>query len=433
MKDPRARFDAMFVAIPLPTFSKQLLLNWGVIAVGLLTLYGFTAISLIVVARSVSKLEYGQYLAVFSLTTLTAVLPSFGIDSWLLTQGKAIADHGRYFWIFLWRLRARTLLIWFLLLIAITLVLPERTFPVRLMVVTMTGVAFESLTVMGYAFMRGAGKHIQVTLLQATSATLLLVITLSLPLQPGRILWFAAGRTVLSAAMLIGVGFGLYKHLRELAHYPLSARSMLRASQSFWVTDISAVVYGRADVTLVSLFVGASATSVYGPAVNLLLMTFIPSRALYFFTVPRLTQAKETTRYLFRRQSRIQFWMQATGGALLSGLLLIGAPVIIGLVYGVTYLGSIPVLQALSIITALRSINFALAAPLVADGHQSKRARVQVVAAAFNILMNLAIIPVWGVYGVAVVYILTEILLATGYAYLAWHLLRPQQIENCSN
>ena len=115
--------------------------------------------------------------------------------------------------------------------------------------------------------------------------------------------------------------------------------------------------------------------------------------------------------------------MQTASGTLLGGLLFVSAPLVTSLVYGPAYLDSIPVLQALSVITLLRAINFALAAPLIAGGHQAKRARMQVVAALFNIVMNLAVIPVWGVYGVVIVYILTEALLAAGYSFLAWRLL----------
>lgn len=423
MKRDHSRIESAFNAIPLPAFSKQLLANWGVIAVGLLTLYGFTALSLIIVARSVSKLEYGQYLAVFSLSTLTVVLPSFGIDSWMLTQSRAISDYGRDFWQRCLRLRSIALAIWFAALAAFTFFLPVETFPPQLMIVVMVGVAGDSIAMMAFAFMRGDDKHTQVTLLQALSATLLLAVTLLLPLQPGRILLFAMARTVLSVLIVFGISIGLVVRLRQAARYPVSDRGILNGSRDFLVTDMSAVVYGKADISLLSLLAGAVATSVYGPAVNLLMITIIPARALYFFTVPRLTQAREQSYRLFRRQSKIQFWIQAAGGALLSILLFLGASLVVSLVFGVAYLDSVPVLQILSVITFLRAINFALAAPLIAGGHQAKRARVQVVAAVFNIAANIVVIPVWGVYGVAFVYILTEILLAIGYVYLAWRML----------
>lgn len=423
MRPPRERLESAYHALPIPLHSKQLLINWGVIAFGLLSLYGFTAISLIIVARSVSKFEYGQYLAVFSLATLTVVAPSFGMDSWLLTQGRAIAGYGRNFWLRCLRLRTGSLAIWLLALAALTLVLPQATFPADLMLVTVIGVAFESITAMAYSFMRGADKHTQVTLLQAASATLLLVVTLLLPLEPGRILWFAAGRTVLAALVFVVVSYGLYRGQRQIERYPLGDRVVLAESGPFLVTDLSAVVYGKVDITLLSLLAGASATSVYGPAVNLLMITFIPARSLYFFAVPRLTQARERSQRLFRRQSINQFWTQAAGGSLLSVLLLVSAPLLTTLVYGTAYLDSVPVLQVLSVITLLRAINFALAAPLIAGGDQAKRARVQVVAALFNIVLNLAIIPSWGVMGVAIVYVLTELLLATGYAVLTRQLL----------
>ena len=291
------------------------------------------------------------------------------------------------------------------------------------MLVTAIGVAFDSVAAMAYSFIRGADKHTQVTLLQAASATLLLVVTLLLPLEPGRILWFAAARTALAALVFVVVSYGLYRRQRQIERYPLGDRAVLAVSGPFLVTDLSAVVYGKVDITLLSLLAGASATSVYGPAVNLLMITFIPARSLYFFAVPRLTQARERSQRLFRRQSINQFWAQAAGGALLSVLLLVSAPLLTTLVYGTAYLDSIPVLQVLSVITLLRAINFALAAPLIAGGDQAKRARVQVVAAMFNIVLNLAVIPIWGVMGVAVVYVLTELLLAAGYAVLTRQLL----------
>ncbi|MBK9052239.1 MAG: polysaccharide biosynthesis C-terminal domain-containing protein [Chloroflexi bacterium] len=74
----------------------------------------------------------------------------------------------------------------------------------------------------------------------------------------------------------------------------------------------------------------------------------------------------------------------------------------------------------------LHRLNFALGAVLTSGGRQSPRTKVQIAAAIFNVCANLLIIQPYGIIGVAIVYVLTELILTVGYLAIAWPLVRQQ-------
>jgi O-antigen/teichoic acid export membrane protein len=65
-------------------------------------------------------------------------------------------------------------------------------------------------------------------------------------------------------------------------------------------------------------------------------------------------------------------------------------------------------------VLALRFPNTTLAATLVAIGWQTRRVGVQGLAALFNVVINLALVHQVGVEGVAVIYVITELVLFLG-------------------
>ncbi len=72
----------------------------------------------------------------------------------------------------------------------------------------------------------------------------------------------------------------------------------------------------------------------------------------------------------------------------------------------------------LSVVILFHSVSYGLGAILVATNQQAPRSAVQFVSVIINIVLNLLIIDRFGIYGVAVVYTITEIVLICGYGWL---------------
>ena len=90
------------------------------------------------------------------------------------------------------------------------------------------------------------------------------------------------------------------------------------------------------------------------------------------------------------------------------------------LTIGPEFADSQPILARLSIIIFLHSIIYGVAAILVATNQQVKRSIVQAIAVILNASLNFLIIPKIGVFGVAYVYIITEIVILIGYTWFAF-------------
>jgi len=294
-----------------------------------------------------------------------------------------------------------------------------------------------------------------VTFLQLVSSLALLVVTLMLPVGPGRIALFALGRTIVSAIFVLIVLATSASENRR-ATVP-SMRDLLRSAHPFLSAEMATSIYLRADLTLVALFLGAWGAGVYGPALNLVNMTFMVPNALYFVVVPILSQvfsgvtespglepelqadaenpakALAMSAFSFRgqinaRQSFVrigaaQLAAQTLVGAVMSAVVFTFAPAIIHLVYGSAYQLSVVVLRFLSPIPFLKSMNFGLGALLTTSGGQPQRAMVQVLCAAFNVVANLAVVFPFGIAGVAIVYTFSEVFLLLGYSLTAYRRL----------
>ncbi len=402
----------------------QTLTNWGIILSGLLLYNGFNAFALIVIAPRVSQIAYGQYLACFSLTSFLVVLPGFGLDAWLLTQTPPSAAAATALWYSAIRSRVGLLMAWAVGMVFLGFILPQETYPAVLLWPTILGVALDQMLLITFAALRLQGRHQAVTIWQTCSAAVLLGLAWGVPVGEGHIAWFAWGRTLLSLGVMGLIGGQLGRQFRREPQPITPSREILQASRAFMVAELATVVYIRADLTLVSLLLGSLATSLYGPAINLLQATFLAPRALFFFVVPALSRLYTTRPTLFRLRSGQQFVAQIAVGLVITPVLFFLGPALITWLYQEQYAAAGDILRWLSPIPLLRASNFALGAILASAQKQPARTKVQVAAAIFAVVANVIVIRPYGLPGVAAVYVGSETILALGYLFLCWPIWR---------
>jgi O-antigen/teichoic acid export membrane protein len=76
-----------------------------------------------------------------------------------------------------------------------------------------------------------------------------------------------------------------------------------------------------------------------------------------------------------------------------------------------------------------KSLGFGWAAFLVATGRQNQRLVPQVVSAVLNVGLNLWLIPRLGIPGVALIYMVSEIVLTIGYGFLVYRGFNPVKLR----
>ncbi|MAT97146.1 MAG: hypothetical protein CL608_08390 [Anaerolineaceae bacterium] len=399
----------------------QAVVNWGIILVGLLLHNGLTAVTLIIVARQVSPDAYGQYVAVYALLSFAVVLPGLGLDTWILAQYLPTRVQFTSLWSQSLRLRGLALLIWLALMGLLGFILPRETYPWQIWQPTAVGVAFDSFSLLSLAALRTQNQHKLVTAWQAVFAIALFALALWLPSSSNYIAAFANGRMVLSILLaLIVLGYHQWLYKPTVQTWEISNWEILREGRPFMLAELASAVYVRADVSIVSLVLGKSATALYGPAINLLQASFLAPRALFLLILPLLSKAFQQDLGKFNRHGILQLFIQATTGALISLGLFIFADDLLTLIFREAYLGSAQYLRLLSPIPFLRALNFGVGTMLTASNRQALNTRVQMIVAAFNVIANLAVISPFGLAGISIVYVISDTLLLSATSYLLW-------------
>lgn len=402
---------------------RQAAINWGIILAGLLLHNGLTAVSLFVVARQITPEVYGQYIAVYALLSFLVVLPGLGLETWFLAQFFPTLNRFKTVWQQSLNLRSFALLLWLGLMGLLGFVLPRETYPWQIWLPTAVGVAFDSIALLSFAALRTQDLHQKITIWQSLFAVALFALALGLPVSSNYIVLFANGRMLLSvilAVIVIVFRRRHYKVVKPEVKDEGGNWQILQGARPFMLAELASAVYVRADISIVSLILGRSATALYGPAINLLQASFLAPRALFLLILPRLSKAFQQDIKKFKRQSNFQLFVQALTGGLISLSLYIFAEDILQIIFREAYLGSARYLRLLSPIPFLRALNFAVGTMLTASNRQRLNTKVQTTVAAFNVVLNLIVIAPYGLVGVSLVYVMSDTILLIATAYFLW-------------
>jgi O-antigen/teichoic acid export membrane protein len=215
-----------------------------------------------------------------------------------------------------------------------------------------------------------------------------------------------------SAVLLLLRRFGLKINLQI-------TRTALGESFPFTVSEFLAMITMRADVVIVSLTIGKTATGLYSPSVGLVNMAFLAPMAIYSVMLPVLSNLYEHHPPQAKKTAIRTILLSLMVGIGLTTAYFLGAPLVTTLL-GPSYKGSVEVLRILSLVLLFKCGSFAMAAIMVATNQQVKRTYIQVIAAIANIILNLLVVSRFGINGVAFVYVITEIILMVGYTWVVW-------------
>jgi O-antigen/teichoic acid export membrane protein len=409
------------VDVASPPITRRLILsNAFNLAFGSALAQGLMAVSVLLTASQLGVTSFGQYAATFSAAALTSVLFNLGLDTWLLRSG-AREEHrlGEL----LGNAQAVKLLLGTVWLAGLVFILPRlnpKTYVASLVCIAGVVVLSEGLlSTMLSAFKALLRTRVPVWAMIGLRGTTLVLTALLVALGSKNLAGYAWIRLIVAAAV---AGIVL-----RLLPFTLRTRArawpgMGRETLPFAASDLAASVYLQADITLAAIMLGSAAVGLYAPASSLISALFVIPAALYTLMIPVLVRTMDA-------QERLPDGMivRTLGSFALLGIALwagtwLASGRLLTLLLGDSFKGSGPLLAILSPILFLKSLNFGAAAILVAVNWQRRRVLVQAVAAAANVGLNLALIPHYGVTGIAWVYVISELALMLGYLGLivAW-------------
>jgi len=184
-------------------------------------------------------------------------------------------------------------------------------------------------------------------------------------------------------------------------------KGMAGYSAQSHIANVTSFLRLRFDMFLVAGFLNAQEVGYYGVAVSLIgLLWFIPT-AIAQVLVPYISQRdEETANDVTPRLCRISFAIALVGGLILAAL---GKP-IIWLLFGKPYLPAYPSLLVLLPGALFYGIAKMLAGDLLGRGLPRHAMVISGIAFAANLLINLLVIPYWGIVGAALSATITQIL-----------------------
>ena len=380
---------------------------------------------MLIMARYFGLEDYSDYVAAYSLASFTAIFFNLGLDTWLLREGSLREN---------WKLSAQKVLslkasiglIWAGLLIGLAPTLRPDLFGFGLLALCVADVWFDSLliTMLAVLNIKRDIKAYSVSILLLRG--LKLIVLLVMIAVGSRSVMLIAG---LRAAIAGGLAVAVFLMLRLDFRFASRQESLriLRDSRAYTYSEFFSVIYMQADINLLTLIQGKVMAGVYSPALSVINALFVIPSSVYTFSIPTLAWTyHEMPQRLPAAARQLLVGITLMGIVLFAGVGLLGDD-LVRLLLGSEYETTGQLITLLSPVLLLKCLEFGLASLIVALNKQKERIFPQMIAAAMNVGLNLWLIPLYGVFGAARVYVISEVVLFLGYGIIVFRSLRQPE------
>lgn len=187
------------------------------------------------------------------------------------------------------------------------------------------------------------------------------------------------------------------------------AGQLLTSSVSFIISGLMVAVYASTDKLMLKQMLSEAAVAHYSLAVSISTMwTFVLS-AIIESLYPSIAQLHTTDRAAYLRKNRQLYAIVFYISLGMSVLLTVFAEPVIGIFYGEAYLPAVQPLRIVVWYTAFSYLGVARNAWIVCENRQKYLKYLYMSAAVINVILNLAMIPLWGAAGAALASLITQI------------------------
>ena len=394
----------------------------GKIMVGNIVARAFSAVTVILIARTLSPAVYGQYAASLSVARLSSILFNLGLDAWLLKSGGERPEElggkvGSVLWV-----KSLLGVVWLVGITLLAWLVDRESFPYLFVALCATSVWFESIAATAIDAFKSALRNNLTVGLTLAGQILISVIVVGLILLGWDEAFVLLSGRVVATLIAAGGSFYLLWRLLPLEVVWERTRRILRETRAFGVSLGLAMVAAQADVTLVAYFLGREAAGLYAPAITLAMTAFLVPNSIHQVLLPTLSQMKSRGVGEIQRQIPRMMWGALGMGVVLAVPMGVVARPLTLLVYGEAYAFSGDLLTIFAAVMFLRSFAAVTSAILAAVGWQRYRVYAQIGSVVTAVGGNIGVLTMteWGLVGVAFVYVLAEGVLVCGCLWFVW-------------
>lgn len=275
---------------------------------------------------------------------------------------------------------------------------------------TSLGLVFRVFEIFNYWFhAQLQSKFTAIILLVAYMLTAMYKIVL-LVLGKG-VLWFSLATSVdyICIAVLLLVVY--FKKGGERLRFSWGyAKRLLKKSCYFILPSVMVAIYAQTDKFMLRQMIGDAEIAYYSTASSVCTLWVFVLGAIIDSVNPSIMKAHQADKQLFEKRNKQLYAIVFYAAVSVSVLFFIFADLIIGILYGADYAGAIAPMRIITWYTAFSYLGVARGAWIVCEEKQKYLIYVYVSAALFNVLANLALIPLLGASGAALASLLAQIM-----------------------
>jgi O-antigen/teichoic acid export membrane protein len=383
----------------------------------------------VLIARTLGPEEYGIFAAVVALVAVLTPFSSLGSGNLLIKNVSRQSEVFPTYWgaAVATTLVSGTGLVLFSLLLC-RIILPEDLPWLVVIAVSTSDLVFASLVNLGgHAFIAverlGRTAHLHLTL--SLSRLIAAIVLLILPVSHSAFAWSVLYLVSSAIASVIALAV-VTKHLGwgPLRLHPLLPE--LREGLYFAIGISAQTAYNDIDKTMLARLSGLYDTGVYAAAYRIINAASIPVSSLVYAAYSRFF--KHGAHGIMESAKFARGLLPAaTGYGLFSAIAIWILAPLLPKILGQGYHESSTALLWLSCLPLLKAINYFGGDTLTGAGYQGIRTTITVFIAAFNILINLFLLPRYGWLGAAWSSVATDSLLACSLWIAVLHMTQKEK------
>ncbi|MEM8792172.1 MAG: oligosaccharide flippase family protein [Pseudomonadota bacterium] len=372
-------------------------------------------------ARELGPEGFGIYSVALSFAFITSAVLQFGLPSLVVREAARLRvsqsdSQLRFLW--LWS-NGLILLIFSLVaggLILAAYLLGDGALTPGLALASLPLALVFALTGLQAATVRGVGKavlsHLPENLFRPASMlvllSLLLISETALTAELALNLLLASAVTAFSASLvLVLLSFGADRTRRWRTS---EARQWMISGSRFWLSSILSVSIKHLDVILLGAFLGSAEAGIYKAAVTLSILSLLPVTIFNTVLQPKISELHTRNQLSDHRDLITRFArLGLMCGVLIFLFLSIFGGTVVSLVFGPGYEAATIPLIILLVGGLINSGFGAVAILLDMCGHEKVVARTFFKAAVISVLLNIGLIPTFGILGASIASALTTL------------------------
>lgn len=355
------------------------------------------------VARHLGPVQYGQLAYILALASVFQILAGLGLDQLVVRDLARDPTGAGPILGTAFRLRIAAGSVGWALMVGLTLFLrPADDIALLLAAVLGAGLVIQAAEVVDLWLASRSRSKVSVLpkcwAYACAAAVKVMLIIYSAPL-------WAFGVALLAETIFIAVALMWAYRLESTADrwrwQTSRARALIRHAMPLLIAGLSVVVYMRIDQVILRELAGQRALGLYSAILPLSQIWHVVPMTLCASLLPRLSalMLEDPVRYKQRLQQL--FTLMAWGGISAAAITAMAAPILVHWLLGPDYVEAVPVLRWHAICNVFVFLGVAQSLVIINSGNTGIALFRTLCGAIASVVMNLLLVPTWGVLGAA--------------------------------